>query len=42
MLLVGQGAEEPDVVSRMLDLNICPGKPIYTLASEVTHHRPQT
>jgi tRNA pseudouridine38/39 synthase len=35
LVLVAQGKEEPDVISRLLDVDACPGKPQYSMAWEV-------
>ena len=35
LLLVGQEKESPDVVKKLLDVDSCPRKPQYSLASEI-------
>ena len=34
LFMVGEGLEQPDVVSRLLDIENCIGKPPYPLAAE--------
>ena len=35
ILKIGKGLEDPSVISSLLDVNTCPGKPQYNMASEV-------
>lgn len=35
LFLIGKGLEDPSVISSLLDVNTCPGKPQYNMASEV-------
>ncbi|KAH9825924.1 tRNA pseudouridine(38/39) synthase [Teratosphaeria destructans] len=34
LFLVGQGYEKPEIVDQLLDVQSCPGKPIYDMASD--------
>ena len=38
--LIGQGLEQPSVVSRLLDVTAMPCKPVYTPASEARSAAP--
>ena len=35
LLMVGQGLEDPEIVARLLDLEVWPQKPQYAMAAEV-------
>eukprot|EP01083_Nonionella_stella_P001876 5383_1 len=35
LFLVGRGLEEPDIVHKLLDINNCPGKPLFPMASQL-------